>query len=70
MQVNSNLKKMSDDSEGILRPEPVPFYRNKTYIAMASIVFFVFGGYMVAKGAIGLAASERLPAGTAYLLFP
>ncbi len=54
MQVNSNLKKMSDDSEGIVRPEPVAFYRNKTYIAMASIVFFVFGGYMVAKGAIGL----------------
>ncbi len=54
MQVNSNLKKMSDDSEGIVRPEPVPFYKNKTYIAMASIVFFVFGGYMVAKGAIGL----------------
>jgi mono/diheme cytochrome c family protein len=54
MQVNSNLKKMSDDSEGIVRPEPVAFYRNKTYIAMASIIFFVFGGYMVAKGAIGL----------------
>jgi len=54
MQVNSNLKKMSDDSEGIVRPEPVAFYRNKTYIAMVSIVFFVFGGYMVAKGAIGL----------------
>lgn len=54
MQVNSNLKKMSDDSEGIVRPEPVAFYRNKTYIAMAAIAFFVFGGYMVAKGAIGL----------------
>ena len=27
MQVNSNLKKMSDDAEGIQRPEPVPFYQ-------------------------------------------
>ncbi|MBE2230323.1 MAG: c-type cytochrome [Chitinophagaceae bacterium] len=54
MQVNSNLKKMSDDAEGILRPAPLPFYRNKTYIALASVIFFVFGGYMVAKGAIGL----------------
>lgn len=54
MQVNSNLKKMSDDVEGILRPEPVPFYRNKVYIAMAAIVFFVVGGFMVTKGAIGL----------------
>jgi mono/diheme cytochrome c family protein len=54
MQVNSNLKKMSDDVEGILRPEPVPFYRNKVYIAMAAIVFFIVGGFMVTKGAIGL----------------
>jgi cytochrome c551/c552 len=54
MQVNSNLKKMSDDAEGIMRPEPVPFYRNKVYIAMVAIVFFVIGGYFVTKGAIGL----------------
>ncbi|HEX5651809.1 MAG TPA: c-type cytochrome, partial [Chitinophagaceae bacterium] len=54
MQVNSNLKKMSDDAEGIQRPEPIPFYRNKVYITMAAIVFFVVGGYYVAKGAIGL----------------
>ncbi|MCX6317498.1 MAG: c-type cytochrome [Bacteroidetes bacterium] len=54
MQVNSNLKKMSDDAEGISRPEPVAFYKNKIYIAMAAILFFVVGGYLVAKGAIGL----------------
>src|SRR5690606_39918563 len=34
MQVNSNLKKLSDDSEGIQRQEPVPFYRNNIYIAL------------------------------------
>lgn len=54
MQVNSNLKKMSDDAEGIARPEPVPFYRNKVYIAMLSIILFIVGGYLVTKGAIGL----------------
>jgi len=54
MQVNSNLKKMSDDVEGILRPDPVPFYRNKVYIAMLSIILFVVGGYYITKGAIGL----------------
>jgi mono/diheme cytochrome c family protein len=54
MQVNSNLKKMSDDAEGILRAEPVPFYRNKVYIALIALVFFVVGGYYVSKGAIGL----------------
>jgi len=54
MQVNSNLKKMSDDAEGIQRPDPVPFYRNKVYITMVSVVFFIVGGFYVTKGAIGL----------------
>jgi len=54
MQVNSNLKKMSDDVEGILRPDPVPFYKNKVYITMVAIVFFIIGGYYVTKAAIGL----------------
>jgi cytochrome c2 len=54
MQVNSNLKKMSDDAEGIHRPDPVPFYKNKVYIAMIAILFFIVGGYYVTKGAIGL----------------
>jgi len=54
MQVNSNLKKMSDDAEGIMRPDPVPFYKNKVYITMAAVLFFVIGGYYVTKGAIGL----------------
>jgi cytochrome c551/c552 len=54
MQVNSNLKKLSDDAEGINRPEPVPFYRNKVYIAMICIVFFVVAGFFLSKAAIGL----------------
>lgn len=54
MQVNSNLKKMSDDHEGIQRPEPVPFYRNKVYIAIFALVFFVIGGFFLTKAAIGL----------------
>lgn len=58
MQVNSNLKKLSDDKEGILRPEPVPFYRNKVYIAMLAIIFFIVGGYFVGKGAIGLGRQQ------------
>lgn len=60
MQVNSNLKKLSDDKEGINRPEPVAFYKNKFYIALASVVFFVVGGYFVAKGAIGLGRQKDM----------
>lgn len=58
MQVNSNLKKLSDDREGIQRPEAVPFYRNKVYIALLAILFFVVGGYFVGKGAIGLGRQQ------------
>jgi len=54
MQVNSNLKKMSDDAEGISRPEPVPFYKNKVYITMFALLFFAFAGYQFSKAAIGL----------------
>ncbi|MFM8710213.1 MAG: c-type cytochrome [Sphingomonadales bacterium] len=59
MQVNSNLKKLSDQAEGVTLPEGIPFWRNKTNIAILSIVFFVFGGYMVAKGAIGLGRQKE-----------
>ncbi|HEX6333608.1 MAG TPA: c-type cytochrome [Flavisolibacter sp.] len=58
MQVNSNLKKLSDDREGIVRPEPVPFWRNKIYIALFAVVFFIVGGYYVGKGAIGLGRQQ------------
>jgi len=54
MQVNSNLKKLSDDKESIHRPEAVPFYRNKIYIGLLAILLFVAGGYLMAKGAINL----------------
>lgn len=59
MQVNSNLKKMSDDAEGISRPEPVPFYRNKVYIAMISLIFFVIAGYFFSDAAIGLGRQKN-----------
>jgi len=52
LQVNSNLKKLSDDKEGVHRPEPVAFYKNKAYIALVAIVFFLVGGFYVTRGAI------------------
>ncbi len=54
LQVNSNLKKLSDDREGVPAAEPVPFYRNKAYIALGIVVLFLVGGYYTVKGAIGL----------------
>jgi len=58
LQVNSNLKKLSDDKSGIPATEPVPFYRNKAYIAFVAIVLFIAGGYMTTVGAMGLGRSK------------
>ncbi len=58
LQVNANLKKMADDKEGIPALEPVPFWRNKTYIAFATVVLFLIGGYLTVNGAIGLGRSQ------------
>jgi hypothetical protein len=59
MQVNSNLKKLSDDAEGIHRPEPVPFFRNKVYIALFSIVLFIVGGFYTADALIDLGRQKH-----------
>lgn len=58
LQVNSNLRKLADDKEGIPAMEPIPFYRNKTYIALATILLFIIGGYYTIQGAVGLGRSK------------
>ena len=59
LQVNSNLKKLSDDKSGIPATEPVPFYRNKAYIAFVAIILFIAGGYMTTVGAMNLGRSKN-----------
>lgn len=59
LQVNSNLRKLADDKEGIPAREPIPFYRNKSYIAILTFLLFVVGGFFVVKGAIGLGRSQN-----------
>jgi len=54
LQVNSNLRKLSDEKEGVLRPEPVPAYKNKTYLMAGILVLFAVGGYYTINGAIGM----------------
>ncbi|MEI8059382.1 MAG: c-type cytochrome [Ferruginibacter sp.] len=54
LQVNSNLRKLSDEKEGIRRTEPVPFYRNKAYLMIGILMLFAVGGYYTINGAIGL----------------
>ncbi len=59
LQVNSNLRKISDESEGAKPAEPIPFYRNKAYIAMITIILFMGGGYLTFQGAQGLGRSKN-----------
>jgi cytochrome c551/c552 len=54
LQVNSNLKKLTDEKDGISSPEPLPFWKNKAYIATGIILLFLTGGYLMAQSAIGL----------------
>ncbi len=58
LQINSSLKKLADDKAGVPSMEPVPFWRNKTYIGLIIAVLFLVGGYLTAQGAIGLGRSQ------------
>ncbi|HQW92855.1 MAG TPA: c-type cytochrome [Ferruginibacter sp.] len=59
LQVNSNLRKLSDEKEGVLRTEPVPFYRNKTYLMVGILVLFAVGGFYSINGAVGLGRQQN-----------
>lgn len=54
LQINSNLNKLAADKEGVAVPEPVPFYKNKAYIALVIFLLFIIGGYYTINGAISL----------------
>lgn len=54
LQINSNLKKLTDEKDGVVRGEPVAFWKNKAYIATGIILLFLVGGYYTIQGAIGL----------------
>jgi hypothetical protein len=58
LQVNSNLKKLTDEKEGEKTPNPVPFYRNKAYLLLLTIVLFVFAGYWLVEAAMGLGRQQ------------
>ena len=59
LQVNSNLRKLSDEKEGVMRPEPVPAYKNKTYLMVGVLLLFGVGGYYTINGAIGLGRNQN-----------
>jgi hypothetical protein len=59
LQVNSSLRKLAEEKDGVIRTEPVPFYRNKTYLMMGVIALFLYGGYKTINAAIGLGRMQN-----------
>ncbi|KAF0237165.1 MAG: quinolcytochrome c oxidoreductase pentaheme cytochrome [Chitinophagaceae bacterium] len=59
LQVNANLKRLSDEKTGNPILVPIPFYKNKSYIAMLTVVLFSVGGYLTTKGAMGYGRSQN-----------
>jgi cytochrome c2 len=59
LQVNSNLRKLSDEKEGVMRSEPVPAYKNKTYLMTGILLLFLVGGYYTINGAVGLGRQQN-----------
>lgn len=52
--VNANLRKLADEKEGIPSAEPIPFWRNKTYISLLALLFFVIAGYNLVSWGVGM----------------
>jgi hypothetical protein len=59
LQVNSNLRKLSDEKVGIASPEPVSFWKNKLYIGLTTVVLFIVAGMYISKGAVNLGRSKN-----------
>ncbi len=58
LYINSNLRKVADEKEGIVSAEPVPFYRNKMYLGIFAIVAFLFTGYNLGKAGMNTGRSK------------
>lgn len=59
LQVNASLRKMADDKDGIPAMEPIPVWKNKSYITMGIMALFLIGGYWTVNGAIGLGRQQN-----------
>ncbi len=52
--VNANLRKLADEKDGIPSAEPIPFWRNKAYISLIALLFFVIAGYNLVSWGVGM----------------
>lgn len=53
-RVNSGLRRVAHEKEGLPVQKEIPFYRNKVFIAIALVLLFIGVGYTLVNGALGL----------------
>ncbi len=58
-RVNSGLRRVSNEKEGLPNEKEIPFYRNKVVIAMAVILLFILSGYWIVNGAINMGRQQN-----------
>lgn len=58
-RVNSGLRRVANDKEGIQNVKEIPFYRNKVVIAIVAILVFILAGYWLVNGAIEMGRQQN-----------
>ena len=58
-RVNSGLRKVAEQKEGLPSSEEIPLYRNKVFIAMAVIIAFIAAGYWIVNGAVEMGRQQN-----------
>lgn len=58
-RVNSGLKRVANEKEGITNTKELPFYRNKVVIAIVAILLFIGAGYWMVNGAINMGRQQN-----------
>ena len=59
LQVNTSLRKLADEKDGVERTAPIPIYRHKTYLMMGVLALFLYGGYQTITAAMSLGRTQN-----------
>ncbi len=58
-RVNSGLRRVAHEKEGIPVQKEIPFYRNKVFIAIGLVIVFIAAGYWMVNGALEMGRQQN-----------
>ncbi|MBS1774454.1 MAG: c-type cytochrome [Bacteroidetes bacterium] len=58
-RVNSGLKRVANEKDGVQNTKEIPFWRNKVVIALFSITVFIMAGYWLVNGAVEMGRQQN-----------